>query len=124
MKEMVEKILALAAQLPTGLTDARALEKYHRERQELTEALADNDLIGAYMEAADCCYYLIKARHNHLIGDGTRDHYISVAAGAVGLNLSQVLQICETKYSLRAGSGNPKDDAEERRAVVNLLKGW
>lgn len=118
------KILELAAKLPTGLTDPRALEKYHRERQELTEALAAGDEIGAILEAADCVYYAIKSWHNNLINERQCTNFVAGPAFAVGLNSDELLQVCITKYTLRARPGNVKDDAAERAAVEELIGGW
>ena len=118
---MFEKIISLAAQLPTGLRDPRALEKLRRERQELEECLTAGDTLGAVLEAGDCAYYAVKALHNGLCGVDDAMHYIDAAGKLVGLRFSEVLAVAETKYTLRARKGNPKDDAAEREAVAALL---
>lgn len=121
--KLIETILSYAAKLPTGLVDFLSLEKYQRERQELSERLEAGDTIGAYLEAGDCAYYAIKAYYNDFIDPGEVIQMIDEAARAVGLTPNQVLMVCEVKYKLRAQSGNPKDDAAERAEVEKLFKG-
>lgn len=118
---MFKTLLSLAAQLPTGLRDPRALEKLAHERQELDECLASGDTVGAMLEAGDVAYYAAKAFHNGLCSQNDAMHAINAAGQLVGLRYSDVLAVAETKYTLRARPGNPKDDAAERAAVAALL---
>ena len=118
---MFDTLLALAAQLPTGLRDPRALEKLWRERQELQECISAGDTLGGLLEAGDCAYYAVKALHNGLCGVNDAMHYINAAGRLVGLTFSEVLTVAEVKYTLRARPGNPKDDAAERAAVAAWL---
>lgn len=118
---MFQNIITLAAQLPTGLTDPRAVEKLHRERAELQEFLDEGDIIGAILEAGDCVYYAAKALHNRLITVNDAAVIVQTVAPLVGLDIGQVIGVAETKYALRARPGNPKDDAAERAAVAAYL---
>lgn len=104
---MITTILALAVRLPAGLPDPKAIQKLAHERGELQAALNEGDYPGALTEVADVVYYAAKAIHE--------------AAAAAGLTVEQALAVCEAKYRLRARSGNPKNDAEERAAVVAAL---
>jgi len=114
---LISEILSLSAQLPTGLTDAKALEKYHREKEELHEAMAE-----ALLEAADCAYYAIKAWHNGLVDEAQREAMIKAAADTVGVTPWLVMKAAIAKYTLRARPGNPKDKVAERMAASELLK--
>ena len=89
--------------------DPHAVDKLAHEMQELTEALADDDEIGAVLEAADVAYYACKA--------------VQYAASLVNLTVADVMSAACAKYALRARPGNPKDDAAERAAVEELWKG-
>lgn len=106
----IEQIVELAALLPSGLGDGRAVEKMAAERTELLESLAAGDTIGALTEVADAVYYAAK--------------HIEFVASLCGITPSQALELCAAKYALRAQPGNPKDDAVERTAVATLLESW
>ena len=88
--------------------DPHAVDKLAHEMQELTEALADDDEIGAVLEAADVAYYACKA--------------VQYAASLVNLSVAEVLDAAHAKYTLRARPGNPKDDTAERAAVKKLFE--
>ncbi len=102
----IEQIIELAALLPSGLGDGRAVEKMAAERTELLESLADGDTIGALTEVADAVYYAAK--------------HIEYVASLCNITPSQALKICVAKYALRAQPGNPKNDAAERAAVAEV----
>lgn len=122
MKAKIQTLLTLAAQLPTGLRDPRALDKLERECEELKEAVLAGDCLGAVMEAGDVAYYAIKAGANGMMDQAQRDAFIGHAAGFVDLDAETLLDCAIAKYNLRARPGNPKDDAAERAAVGRALK--
>ena len=105
---MITKILALAERLPSGLNDPRAAEKMLRERDELAEALAADDYVGALTEGADAVYYAVK--------------HLDWTARQLGLSIEELFALAEAKYTLRARSGNPKDDAAERVACSAVVE--
>jgi len=115
-EELIDRIIVLATKLPTGLNDPESLEKYDRERHELTTAIAE-----AALEAADCAYYAIKAWRNGLVSFEQREAMIKAAAKELGVTPWLVLQIAIAKYTLRARHGNPKDKEGERIAALELL---
>lgn len=117
----MDKLLELAAKLPSGLNDPKALGKFHHERQELADALAAGDRIGALLEAADCLYYVMKARHNGLANDDDTVRMMEDIIVASGFLPTKIRAAALIKYGLRARPGNPKDDAAERAAVENLI---
>lgn len=100
-------ILILASLLPGGLDDDQALAKLNAECDELTDALAAGDIIGALTEAADAVYYCVK--------------YLDWVGHRTGLGLDNLIRVAAAKYELRAGPDNPKDDAAEREAVAAAL---
>ena len=102
-------VVALAAQLPSGLSDRKAPQKLEGECQELEEALGNNDYVAALTEVADVVYDAIKA--------------IEWAAASVGLTVGQALVLAIAKYRLRARPGNPKDDVAERAACAEVMSG-
>jgi len=53
----MQQIVELAAMLPSGLQDAKAVQKLEREYQELVDAIEVEDRIGALTELADVVYY-------------------------------------------------------------------
>lgn len=118
--KLIEKILSLSAQLPTGLKDSNSLVKLQHEQGELDEALRLGDKLGAIMEAADCAYYAIKAGYNGLITDQERNRIITSAAQIVDLSDKVLLKCVVAKYLLRA-HGNTKDDLTEREAVIQQM---
>lgn len=120
MADWIDSLLTLAAQLPTGLSDPRAVEKLTREEEELHECLAQGDLLGARLEAGDVAYYAAKAMHNNLITRTYSDMRLARVAELVGLSPADVVRVAVAKYGLRARPGNPKDDTAERAAVIAL----
>lgn len=103
---MLNEILSLAAQLPSGLNDPAAADKLLAERDELIQALRTDDYAGALTEAADAAYYAAK--------------HLDWVARQLGLSVDDVLRLALAKYSLRAQPGNPKDDAAERAACLDV----
>ena len=118
----MDKLLELAARLPSGLNDPRALDKFHHERQELAEALAADDWIGALLEAADCLYYITKAEHVGLISTAAATREFFSMAVSTPFQIETIRAAAIAKYTLRARPGNPKDDAAERAAVAHLAQ--
>jgi len=114
----------LAEQLPTGLRDPRAVAKMQRERVELAEHAAQNDRVGAILEAADVCYYAAKAVANGLLSYSDAVDAVLEAADAAGVDWSVAAMAATEKYYLRARPGNLRDDAAERAAVERLLSRW
>lgn len=104
----LDDVLSLAANLPSGLHDPKSAEKLLAERDELLEALAEGDNVGAMTEAADAGYYA--AKHLNWVGM------------QLGLSVGEILALTVAKYKLRAGSGNPKDDEAEREAILQALE--
>lgn len=106
----IEDVLELARRLPSGLCDEKSPLKLLKELEELEEAASLGDRIGVYLEAADVAYYAAKS--------------IDLAAHKAGLAhaVQIVLEIAAAKYALRAQPGNPKNDAAERQAVVEVLE--
>ena len=117
----IHDLLALADKLPTGRRDPRALAKLAREREELAEALAKGDRLGAVLEAGDVAYYAAKCVANGLLSREEAEAEVTQAAGAVGLTFKEVIKAAKAKFGLRARPGNPKNDAEERAAVAKVL---
>lgn len=105
---MINQVLSLAAQLPSGLPDPKAADKLLKERDEFRQAMASGDQVGALTELADRVYYACKEIH--------------AAASESGLTVEQAFAVCTAKYELRARLGNPKNDAEEREAVAAVVK--
>lgn len=105
--EDINSVLDLAAKLPSGLNDAKAAEKLLAERDELLEALANGDHVGALTEAADAAYYAAK--------------HLDWVAKQLGLEVDDLFRLAVAKYSLRAQPGNPKNDMAERKAVVKSI---
>lgn len=118
---MTAALLALAAKLPAGLNDQRALEKLKTERFELDVELEHGDRIGALLECADCAYYCAKSLRNHLITKAEANDFMRGVAAVSGFSNVQIEQAAITKYTLRARPGNPKNDVEERMAVAHLV---
>lgn len=105
----INDILALAAQLPSGLNDPRSAKKLVAERDEFEMALEEGDFDGALTEAADAAYYAAK--------------HLDWVARQVDLSVDDVLAVAVAKYSLRARPGNPKDGEAERQACVAVIEG-
>lgn len=109
----LDDILGLAAQLPSGLDDAAAVQKLLAERDKLLIALTGGDMVGALTELADAGYYAAK--------------YLDWAARRVSeklgrfVSVEDVMRLTAAKYQLRASEGNPKDDAAERAACLEAL---
>jgi hypothetical protein len=117
----MDKLLELAAYLPAGLNDPRAMDKFHHERQELAEALAAGDRVGALLEAGDCLYYATKAQYNRLASAEEARVLMLEVSIASGFSIETIRAAAIAKYTLRARPGNPKDDAAERAAVAHLV---
>ena len=98
----MNEILELAAKMPTGLIDPKSLEKAHHEMEEMRDALAGGDILGALMEAADVMYYAHKAYCNGLIAVDGRDGLIGDACREVGFDSHAVECALLAKYKLRA----------------------
>ena len=122
-----QQFIKLAQRLPTGLVDPRAEEKFERELVELQAAIADDDKIGALLEAGDCIYYACK-----IYGNSKEELDLENALGRCQrvsdllpqVAVQQLVIVGLIKYNLRARPGNPKNDVEERAAVARLLAGW
>lgn len=121
MEIQIQEIISLAAQLPTGLVDPKALDKLYKERSELEEAIQQEDRLGTIMEAGDCTYYLIKSEVNGLISIDRRDNDIAAVAAKVSLSVEALLECVIAKMALRAQPDNPKNDIAERAAVAAVL---
>lgn len=115
------QILTLASQLPSGLNDPRARQKLEAEKCELREELAKGDKVGALLEAGDCLYYIVKARHNKQLSSFGVFIEAMKLTFVSGFTIEQIEKACIAKYTLRARPGNPKNDREERAAVDNLI---
>lgn len=115
----------IAKELPTGLTDPKALEKLDREWDELWDELEDrgNISVEAVMEAGDVTYYSIKAFENKLFTDKDRNLNIQIASDLVGLSTDGLLYCAIAKMILRANTGNPKNHQKEKEVVVEYLEG-
>lgn len=109
----VRELLDLAAELPSGLNDSYASEKMALERYEFEAALAASDYAGALTEAADAAYYAVK--HLDWIA-----RQLSAHSGAE-VTVDTVMQLALAKYALRSQPGNPKDDAAERAACLEVV---
>lgn len=103
----IELLLSYAAKLPSGLNDPRAVQKLAHELDELKEALAYEDYVGALTEAADAAYYAVK--------------HLQYVASLLDITVDEVMDCGLAKYKLRAQPGNPKNDNEERTAVLSAL---
>jgi hypothetical protein len=114
---LINEILELAEQLPTGLRDPESVTKLNREQVELQEALQLGDKLGAVMEAVDCAYYAVKAEWNSLMTKEQRDSIIFSVATDVDLPVPILLNCVIAKYTFRVQS-QAKDDETERRIVA------
>lgn len=123
-----QQFIKLAQRLPTGLVDPRAEEKFERELVELQAAIADDDKIGALLEAGDCIYYACKIYGNSeeeaLDLENALGRCQRVSDLLPQVAVQQLVIVGLIKYNLRARPGNPKNDVEERAAVARLLAGW
>lgn len=123
-----QQFIKLAQRLPTGLVDPRAEEKFERELVELQAAIADDDKIGALLEAGDCIYYACKiygnSKEEALDLENALGRCQRVADLLPQVAVQQLVIVGLIKYNLRARPGNPKNDVEERAAVARLLAGW
>ena len=117
----IDKLLRLADRLPSGRVDPRSREKLSREWEELFAA--GEDRLGAILEAGDVAYYAAKCTATWHLNPGEAWAQVVSAAVLVGVSPLAVLVAAETKYSLRARHGNPKNDEEEREAVARALRG-
>ena len=127
MNNWINQLTEIAAALPTGRRDPRALQKLRREEAELYAARIAGDTLGAIMEAGDVIYYAAKAVDAGLLHRVEAQLYLSGAAQAAGVVPSTVILAAITKMTLRAAPGNPKNDAAERAAVAAMLYeayGW
>ena len=123
-----QQFIKLAQRLPTGLVDPRAEEKFERELVELQAAIADDDKIGALLEAGDCIYYACKiygnSKEEALDLENALGRCQRVSDLLPQVAVQQLVIVGLIKYNMRARPGNPKNDAEERAAVARLLAGW
>lgn len=123
-----QQFIKLAQRLPTGLVDPRAEEKFERELVELQAAIADDDKIGALLEAGDCIYYACKiygnSKEEALDLENALGRCQRVSDLLPQVAVQQLVIVGLIKYNLRARPGNPKNDVEERAAVARLLAGW
>ncbi len=123
-----QQFINLARRLPTGLVDPRAEEKFERELVELQAAIADDDEIGALLEAGDCIYYACKiygnSKEEALDLENALGRCQRVSDLLPQVAVQQLVIVGLIKYNLRARPGNPKNDVEERAAVARLLAGW
>lgn len=103
----MKHVLELAAKLPSGLNDPRSAEKLLSERDELIEAIANGDSIGALTEAADAVYYCTK--------------HLDWVARQVDVDIDTLFLLAIAKYTLRAAPGNPKNDSTEREACAKVV---
>lgn len=118
---MTTILLTLAAKLPAGINDQRALEKFDREFCELQDELAKADRLGALLEAADCMYYAVKAEYVGLLESDEVSGRMAEVYRLSGFTPTQVYQAAIIKYTMRSRPGNPKDDKSERLAVEHLV---
>lgn len=122
-----QQFIKLAQRLPTGLVDPRAEEKFERELVELQAAIADDDKIGALLEAGDCIYYACKiygnSKEEALDLENALGRCQRVSDLLPQVAVQQLVIVGLIKYNLRARPGNPKNDVEERAAVARLLAG-
>lgn len=102
----LDDILSLAAKLPSGLDDAGAADKLLVERDELLEALAEEDLVGALTEAADAGYYV--AKHLDWVARRLSERFERT------VTVTDIWRLTAAKYKMRAREGNPKDEIAER----------
>ena len=123
-----QQFIKLAQRLPTGLVDPRAEEKFERELVELQAAIADDDKIGALLEAGDFIYYACKiygnSKEEALDLENALGRCQRVSDLLPQVAVQQLVIVGLIKYNLRARPGNPKNDVEERAAVARLLAGW
>ena len=117
---LIEKILTLSDQLPTGINDPDSLNKLNREQQELYEALEQGDEIGAILEASDCAYYAVKSEWNGFLTKEQRDAIISSVANDVNLPTYILLDCVIAKYTFRVQK-HMKDDEIEREIVAQQI---
>lgn len=104
-----DKLLTLAAELPSGLDDPKAVEKLVREHEEFIAALNNGDDIGALLEAADIIYYAAKI--------------LDRIARQLRVTPGKIISAAIAKYEWRAQPGNPKDDTIERVRCARAV-GW
>jgi hypothetical protein len=118
-QSLVETVLHLADQLPTGRIDHNAWKKARREYEELGEA---TEYIDRVMGACDVAYYCVKAWESGLVTQQVAMARVGYVGKQVQLTTPQLLLVVIAKYGLRSREGNPKSHTEEREAVKQLLE--
>jgi len=103
----IEKLLSIAAMLPSGLNDPKSAQKLMDERIELLDAIGEGDYIGALTEGADAAYYAVK--------------YLDWVAHQLEVSIDQLFDAAIAKYALRSKPGNHKNDVAERDVVHSAV---
>ena len=122
----IEQLLSLADRVAAvrpgspGRFDPRATEKLAREREELAEALAVGDTVGAWTEVADVVYYAAKCVATQRMTKAEAQRLVEVEAAGAGLDFAAAVRVAAAKYEARSGSGC-KDDQAEREAVKEVV---
>lgn len=100
----LSKIISLIELSPSGYKDPKALEKYAKERVELSEATNRAERLE---ETVDCFYYLLKEMVN-LEGEFT---------------FQEIITACEVKYEMRFVINSfCKDKIAERIAMLKSIE--
>lgn len=119
-RRAVSDLQRLAKKLPTGLIDPKAVEKLHREMEEIDE---ETTFVDKALEAGDVMYYISKAITNGLLSEFRGYFLAKKAIRKVGkpLNFEMAIAIAVSKYKFRAKPGNPKDAEEERKIAEKVI---
>ncbi len=120
---VVEILLALGAKLPTGLKDPKAVQKLHRELEEIDE---ETTFADKALEAADVTYYACKAMHNGLLTAEKAFALVLLGVNKIGApcTVEMAIALATAKYTSRAQPGNPKDKVAEHAIAEQVIAGF
>ena len=126
---LADEIAAVRSVSP-GRHDSHAAEKLQREREELDEALAAGDIVGAWTEVADVVYYAAKCVATQKMTEATARRIVSAESASAGVDFDTAVRMGVAKYKVRIRNNEkglvktPAGDAREREAVVACHWGY
>lgn len=121
MPKEIEQIKALAAKLPSGLTDHRAfVGKMDVGMFELKEAMDKGDRTSIALKGSNVCLLAIRAEMAGLITEDIMRSWIELAASLAQAPSHILLRYCVVKLS-RNEANSPMNWAAERQAITHML---